>query len=99
MYDRAIEMSRSAAINEIANQDLPGCEISYITAIRMLEAVLEKDEDESQRKSSGNHTSEKEAEDPINGINISDRDAVNKRKSNHPHLSLVRHANKSQSSP
>ena len=81
MYDRAIEMSRSAAINEIADQDLPGCEISYITAIRMLEAVLEKDEDESQRKSSGNHTSEKDAEDPINGINISDRDAVNKRKS------------------
>jgi len=37
MYDRALEMSRSAAINEIANEDLAGCEISYITAIRMLE--------------------------------------------------------------
>ncbi|KAI0481187.1 hypothetical protein GGR56DRAFT_664494 [Xylariaceae sp. FL0804] len=45
MYDRALEMSRAAAINEIANEDLAGCEISYITAIRMLEAVLDIDDD------------------------------------------------------
>lgn len=45
MYDRAVEMSRTAAINEIANQDLPGCEISYVTAVRMLEAVLDSDDD------------------------------------------------------
>ncbi|KXX79014.1 Serine/threonine-protein kinase ATG1 [Madurella mycetomatis] len=45
MYDRAVEMSRTAAINEIASEDLPGCEISYITAIRMLEAVLDNDDD------------------------------------------------------
>ncbi|KAK2629869.1 hypothetical protein QTJ16_000689 [Diplocarpon rosae] len=45
MYDRALEMSRTAAINEIANEDLPGCEISYVTAIRMLEAVLENDDE------------------------------------------------------
>ncbi|KAK0637277.1 hypothetical protein B0T17DRAFT_486037 [Bombardia bombarda] len=45
MYDRALEMSRAAAINEIANEDLPGCEISYVTAIRMLEAVLDHDDD------------------------------------------------------
>jgi serine/threonine-protein kinase ULK/ATG1 len=38
-------MSRTAAINEIASEDLPGCEISYVTAIRMLEAVLEGDDD------------------------------------------------------
>ena len=43
MYDRALEMSRSAAINELTGEDLPGCEISYVTAIRMLEAVLESD--------------------------------------------------------
>lgn len=79
MYDRAIEMSRSAAINEIANTDLPGCEISYVTALRMLEAVLEKDEDESQRKSStGTQTSDIDADDHINGINVDDRDAVRK---------------------
>ncbi|KAM7223618.1 Serine/threonine-protein kinase ATG1 [Rhypophila decipiens] len=45
MYDRALEMSRAAAYNEIANDDLPGCEISYVTAIRMLEAVLDTDDD------------------------------------------------------
>ncbi|KAK0723075.1 hypothetical protein B0T26DRAFT_644187 [Lasiosphaeria miniovina] len=45
MYDRALEMSRAAAINEIANEDLAGCEISYVTAIRMLEAVLDQDDD------------------------------------------------------
>ncbi|KAH8700269.1 putative serine/threonine protein kinase [Talaromyces proteolyticus] len=44
MYDRALEMSRAAAINELTGEDLPGCEIAYITAIRMLEAVLENDE-------------------------------------------------------
>lgn len=52
MYDRALEMSRSAAINELANEDLPGCEISYITAIRMLEAVLENEEAAPQRRRS-----------------------------------------------
>ena len=53
MYDRALEMSRSAAINELTGEDLAGCEISYVTAIRMLEAVLETDEDLLSRKGSG----------------------------------------------
>ncbi|KAH7041038.1 serine/threonine-protein kinase ATG1 [Microdochium trichocladiopsis] len=44
MYERALEMSRAAAINEIANEDLAGCEISYVTAIRMLEAVLDHED-------------------------------------------------------
>lgn len=43
MYDRALEMSRAAAINELTSEDLAGCEIAYVTAIRMLEAVLEDD--------------------------------------------------------
>ena len=45
MYDRALEMSRSAAVNELVGDDLPGCEIAYMTAIRMLEAVLDADDD------------------------------------------------------
>ncbi|KAK1832319.1 Serine/threonine-protein kinase ATG1 [Podospora conica] len=45
MYERALEMSRAAAIDEIANDDLAGCEISYVTAIRMLEAVLDQEDD------------------------------------------------------
>ncbi|KAJ6161282.1 hypothetical protein N7470_004678 [Penicillium chermesinum] len=43
MFDRALEMSRAAAINELTSEDLAGCEIAYVTAIRMLEAVLEDD--------------------------------------------------------
>ncbi|KAL8843538.1 MAG: hypothetical protein Q9170_000042 [Blastenia crenularia] len=50
MYDRALEMSRSAAVNELVGEDLPGCEIAYVTAIRMLEAVLEEDDDSAPRK-------------------------------------------------
>lgn len=80
MYDRAIEMSRSAAINEIANEDLPGCEISYITAIRMLEAVLESDDEPAPRKRASSFREEREksteAESTINGINLDDRQAV-----------------------
>jgi serine/threonine-protein kinase ULK/ATG1 len=50
IYDRALEMSRAAAIREISYNDLPGCEISYVTAIRMLEVVIEEDGGESARK-------------------------------------------------
>ncbi|KJZ72849.1 Serine kinase ATG1 [Hirsutella minnesotensis 3608] len=49
MYDRALEMSRAAAIDEVTNENLPGCKISYVTAIRMLEAVLEGDDDSAAR--------------------------------------------------
>ncbi|KAH8820064.1 hypothetical protein F5884DRAFT_849344 [Xylogone sp. PMI_703] len=83
MYDRALEMSRAAAINEIANEDLPGCDISYVTAIRMLEAVLENDEEVSpQRKRSGSYKEDTEKSESdgatINGINLEDRQAVQK---------------------
>ncbi|KAJ6788441.1 hypothetical protein PWT90_10903 [Aphanocladium album] len=50
MYDRALEMSRAAAIDEVTNENLPGCEISYLTAIRMLEAVLDNDDEPTGRK-------------------------------------------------
>lgn len=53
MYDRALEMSRAAAIDEVTNENLPGCELSYITAIRMLEAVVDSDEDSSKKITSG----------------------------------------------
>jgi serine/threonine-protein kinase ULK/ATG1 len=79
MYDRALEMSRSAAINEIANEDLPGCEISYITAIRMLEAVLENDDETPTRRRSSSLRDEKEQrpeDGMVNGINIDDRQSM-----------------------
>lgn len=75
MYDRALEMSRSAAINELTGEDLTGCEISYVTAIRMLEAVLESDDE-----SHGDHEN-KNDEAPINGLEAEDRKTVRNRKS------------------
>ncbi|RHZ79371.1 hypothetical protein Glove_149g34 [Diversispora epigaea] len=41
LYDRACEMSRQAAVNELTGQDLPGCERAYQSAIFMLNAILE----------------------------------------------------------
>ncbi|KAI9852175.1 MAG: Serine/threonine-protein kinase [Thelocarpon superellum] len=66
MYDRALEMSRAAAVNELLGDDLPGCEIAYVTAVRMLEAVLEGDEgcDRDER--------------PIDGMEVEDRKVVEK---------------------
>ncbi|KAI6248068.1 Serine/threonine-protein kinase ATG1 [Erysiphe necator] len=81
MYDRAIDMSRSAAICELANEDIDGCERSYITAVRMLEAVLEFDAEPSlhlPKKRSGNSkdtTAEKQVEF-MNGIDLADQQAV-----------------------
>lgn len=52
MYERAVEMSKTAAINELTGEDLPGCEVAYMTAIRLLEAVLESESDTQQTKKS-----------------------------------------------
>jgi len=74
MYDRALEMSRAAAINELTNEDLAGCEISYVTAIRMLEAILESDDENISGHGSG--TSDMDEKDdlaPINGLEAEDR--------------------------
>lgn len=81
MYDRALEMSRSAAINELTGEDLAGCEISYVTAIRMLEAILESDEDPS--KSSGSATKSEASGDQaaIAGLEAEDRETVTQRES------------------
>jgi serine/threonine-protein kinase ULK/ATG1 len=80
MYDRALEMSRAAAINEIANEDLPGCEISYITAIRMLEAVLDHDDDLPRRRPSASARDEKAAarDEALSDMNQDDQQAVQK---------------------
>ena len=83
MYLRALEMSRSAAVNELLNEDLPGCEIAYITAIRMLEAVLENDDEPQTKKQSieKDHTAVVTQEDDFNPVNLDDRDSVLKSKS------------------
>ncbi|EFX02807.1 serine/threonine-protein kinase [Grosmannia clavigera kw1407] len=88
MYDRAVDMSRSAAIGEISNDDLAGCELSYVTAICMLEAVLDTDEDATvtpRRKvsggggggSSGSYRDEKSMREEDTGdINMEDQKTV-----------------------
>ncbi|KAK3357215.1 hypothetical protein B0T25DRAFT_150791 [Lasiosphaeria hispida] len=82
MYDRALDMSRAAAINEIANEDLPGCEISYVTAIRMLEAVIDQDDDHlPKRRVSGASKDDKTVavrEEITGEMNSDDQQSVQK---------------------
>ena len=79
IYERALEISRAAAVNELVGEDLSGCEIAYVTAVRMLEAVLETDEE-------GNLVRTGDGYD-VNGMQMDDRQVVEKRTSN---LSLLR---------
>ncbi|KAF1914893.1 Serine/threonine-protein kinase atg1 [Ampelomyces quisqualis] len=67
MYERAIEMSRTAAVDELTGHNLAGCDINYSTAIAMVEAILEDEEDSSSRKL--------ETED-INGLESEDRQNI-----------------------
>ena len=84
MYDRALDMSRSAAVNELVGEDLPGCKLAYETAIRMLEAVLQDDEATGVKKAAApeaeGKTSKSEA-DSVNGVEAEDREVVVKRES------------------
>ncbi|KAI8088949.1 kinase-like domain-containing protein [Halteromyces radiatus] len=41
LYDRALEMSRAAAVHELVGENIAECEQDYRTAIWMLEAILE----------------------------------------------------------
>ncbi|KAF5027877.1 hypothetical protein F66182_18 [Fusarium sp. NRRL 66182] len=78
MYDRALEMSRAAAIDEVTNENLSGCEISYITAIRMLEAVLDNDEDtvvDARKLSTGKEVERDAVKDTSGGELDSDEEA------------------------
>ncbi|KAI5194918.1 hypothetical protein AUEXF2481DRAFT_67624 [Aureobasidium subglaciale EXF-2481] len=74
MFDRAVEMSRAAAVNELVGVDFGGCELSYITSIMLLEAVLENDDEPLLSKPSANKTRAGNA--VINGMESEDRDAV-----------------------
>ena len=79
MYERAVEMSRSAALSELVNEDLPGCELAYVTAMRMLEAVLE-DDDSSPNQRPARREKERKSEDGAgsDAIEAEDRDDVSK---------------------
>lgn len=83
MYDRALEMSRAAAIDEVTNENLPGCEISYITAIRMLEAVLDIDDDSymDKKKLAGGKDSDRDAIKEVSGGELDGDEEAHVRKS------------------
>lgn len=49
MYDRALEMSTAAVVNELVADDLPGCEVAYVTSLRLLEAMLEQRDDDDMK--------------------------------------------------
>ena len=50
IFDRALEMLRNAAVNELVKEDLKGCELAYSTAIWMLEALLDEDSTDASTK-------------------------------------------------
>ena len=70
MYERALEMSKTAAVNELVGQDLLGCDLNYHTAILMLAAILEDEDESSSRKFDG---------EEINGLETEDRQSIQKR--------------------
>ncbi|CAF9919979.1 MAG: Serine/threonine-protein kinase [Alectoria fallacina] len=78
MYDRALEMSKSAAVNELVGDDLWGCEMNYITAIMLLEAVLEDNEEPSSKRSTTDKDAKgsSEEEEVVNGVEADDRKVV-----------------------
>ncbi|KAF2725479.1 kinase-like protein [Polychaeton citri CBS 116435] len=74
MFDRAIEMSKAAALEELTNRNLANCELGYVTAIMMLEAVLENDDEPLVRKPSAKK--DKPADEVVNGMETEDRQTV-----------------------
>lgn len=78
MYDRAVEMSRAAAIDEVTNENLPGCEISYMTAIRMLEAVLDNDDAPSSRRLSSGKERMRDVKESNNDLDSDEEAHVRK---------------------
>ncbi|KAJ6074368.1 uncharacterized protein N7446_002145 [Penicillium canescens] len=78
MYDRALEMSRAAAINELTGEDLANCEITYVTAIRMLEAVLEDDGTRPGSGSASDRQSSSQRSDKVilDDLMVEDRQVV-----------------------
>jgi serine/threonine-protein kinase ULK/ATG1 len=82
MFERAVEMSRAAAVSELVGEELNDCEIGYVTAIMLLEAVLESDDEPLIRRPSAKK--DKPADEVINGMETEDRQTVIKREHLNP---------------
>jgi len=80
MYDRALEMSRQAAIDELTGQNLQSCDINYWTVIQMLDAILEDEEtDGNSSGTTSGPTRVRHEADEINGLDGEDRKSIAKR--------------------
>ena len=89
MFERAVEMSRAAAVNELVGEEMPDCEISYVTAIMLLEAVLESDDEPLIRRPSAKK--DKPGDELINGMETEDRQHVIKSASITSLCPVMRH--------
>ncbi|PNS20538.1 Serine/threonine-protein kinase ATG1 [Sphaceloma murrayae] len=76
MFERAVEMSRAAAVNELVGEDLRGCEISYRTAMILLEAVLEGDEEPLSSRGEREGKEEGKESEAVEGLDGEERRAV-----------------------
>merc|ERR1712029_1304703 len=74
MFERAVEMSRAAAVSELVNEDLADCELSYVTAVMLLEAVLEGDDEPLIRRPSQKR--DKAGDELVVGMESHDRQTV-----------------------
>ncbi|KAJ8603878.1 hypothetical protein MRB53_042053 [Persea americana] len=74
MFERAVEMSRAAAVNELVGEELQDCELGYRTAIMLFEAVLEADDEPLMRKPSAKK--DKAADERVKGIEGEERQTV-----------------------
>lgn len=85
MYDYALDKGHSAGVNEISGVDLPGCEIDYVTAVWLLEAIIEDDDEAAPGRSSAAASkqpskSASAEDDAVNGVEAEDREVVLSRK-------------------
>ncbi|SGZ51570.1 CIC11C00000004579 [Sungouiella intermedia] len=79
IFDRALEISRTAAVNELVKEDLKGCELAYSTAIWMLEALLDEDVTDAKSEATRLDGSDRETVEKFI-LSIGNRLSVLKRK-------------------
>lgn len=79
MFERAVEMSRASALNElVGGEELADCELGYVTSIMLFEAVLESEDEPLMRKPSAKK--DVPGDEAVIGLDGEDRATVVKRK-------------------
>ncbi|OTA23868.1 hypothetical protein BTJ68_13524 [Hortaea werneckii EXF-2000] len=72
--DVAFEKDRAAAVSELVNEDLADCELSYVTAVMLLEVVLDGDDEPLIRRPSQKR--DKAGDELVVGMESHDRQTV-----------------------